>query len=315
MIIVTGGAGFIGSNIIRGLNEQGIEDILVVDNLARADKHRNLNALFIRDFLDKREFLEQLSRLKQVKTIFHQGACSSTTETDGRYMMENNYQFSKHLLHHCVEEKIDLLYASSASVYGNGEQGFREERACENPLNVYAFSKFMFDNYVRALHRQQRILSQVLGLRYFNVYGYQENHKGSMASVVYHFYQQLRAGGKMKLFEGSEDFRRDFVFIEDVVKMNLHFYQTKQSGIFNCGTGQARSFMDIAQTIQRLEEHAEIEMIPFPDHLKGKYQKFTEADLQALRSAGYEQDFYSLEEGIMRYYQMLQQQDGYFTYV
>ena len=162
MIIVTGGAGFIGSNIIRGLNEQGIEDILVVDNLDRADKHRNLNALFIRDFLDKREFLEQLPQLKQVKTIFHQGACSSTTETDGRYMMENNYQFSKHLLHHCVEEKIDLLYASSASVYGNGEQGFREERACENPLNVYAFSKFMFDNYVRALHRQQRVLSQVL---------------------------------------------------------------------------------------------------------------------------------------------------------
>ena len=314
MIIVTGGAGFIGSNIIRGLNERGREDILVVDNLENADKHRNLNTLYIADFVDKREFLERLPRLNEVETIFHQGACSSTTETDGRYMMNNNYQFSKTLLHHCLEHRINYLYASSASVYGNGDAGFREERACEYPLNVYAFSKFMFDNYVRQIQQQHRPASQVLGLRYFNVYGYQEHHKGSMASVVYHFYRQLQEGNHMKLFEGSEEFRRDFIFVEDVVDVNLHFYEHGQSGIYNCGTGQARSFTDIARVIQTLEPEAEIETIPFPDHLKGKYQTFTQADAHRLREAGYRAPFTTLEEGVKQYYQGLQQHGGWLPY-
>ncbi len=317
MIIVTGGAGFIGSNIVRALNARGHEDILVVDNLDKSEKHRNLNALFIADFIDKRAFLEQLPRLSKVETIFHQGACSSTTETDGRYMMENNYAFSKHLLHHCLDQKTNFLYASSASVYGNGEGGagtsaFSEQRANENPLNVYAFSKFMFDNYVRRLWETTKPASQVLGLRYFNAYGYQENHKGSMASVVYHFYRQLQEGNTMKLFAGSEDFRRDFIFIKDVVDVNMYFYDNGKSGIYNCGTGQARSFTDIARIIQRLEPEARIETIPFPDHLRGKYQTYTQADSHQLREAGYRPPFTSLEEGVTTYYRMLKEQGGLF---
>ncbi len=287
------------------------------DNLDQSEKHRNLNALFIADFIDKRAFLEQLPRLSDVATIFHQGACSSTTETDGRYMMENNYAFSKTLLHHCLDRKINFLYASSASVYGNGEgeagmSAFSEQRANENPLNVYAFSKFMFDNYVRRLQETTKPTSQVLGLRYFNAYGYQENHKGSMASVVYHFYRQLQEGNAMKLFAGSEDFRRDFIFIKDVVDVNMHFYANGQSGIYNCGTGQARSFTDIARVIQRLEPDAKIETIPFPDHLRGKYQTYTQADSHNLRESGYRTPFTSLEEGVTKYYRMLKEQGGWF---
>ena len=311
MVIVTGGAGFIGSNIIRGLNQIGIEDILVVDNLANAQKHLNLNRLIIKDFIDKQTFLQKLPTLSDVKTIFHQGACSSTTETDGVYMMQNNYEFSKVLLHHCLNKHIDFLYASSASVYGNGEQGFSEERNCEYPLNVYAFSKFMFDNYVRNIFRKGKPASQVLGLRYFNVYGYQENHKGSMASVIFHFYHQLKAGGKMKLFEGSENFLRDFVFVEDAVKVNLYFYQSKGHGIFNCGTGDARSFMDIAKIIQKIEPPASVDAIPFPEHLKGKYQTYTQANLNQLRKAGFQDAFVSLEQGVSQYYNQLNKSGGY----
>lgn len=309
MIIVTGGAGFIGSNLIWGLNQLGLDDILVVDNLADADKHRNLNSLRIADYLDKQEFLEQLPKLRQVKTIFHQGACSSTTETDGRYMMENNFQFSKQLLGYALEHGTDFLYASSASVYGDGSAGFVEDRACEWPLNVYAFSKFAFDNYVRRCLGQYA--SQVLGLRYFNVYGPQENHKGKMASVAYHLFGQLQQEKKMKLFAGSERFRRDFIHVQDIVAINLHFYRTRRSGIFNAGTGQARSFADIAQALKHLEPGGEIETIPFPEHLKGKYQEFTEADTTRLRQAGFEQEMTSLEEGVRRYYELWKRTGGY----
>ncbi len=311
MIIVTGGAGFIGSNLIKGLNNQGITDILVVDHLANAEKHLNLNRLQIADFIDKKEFLQRLPQLSDVETVFHQGACASTTETDGVYMMENNYEFSKKLLHHCLEHQINFLYASSASVYGNGSQGFREERVCEYPLNVYAFSKFMFDNYVRRIFSEQNPASQVLGLRYFNVYGAQENHKKSMASVAYHFYRQVNEAGSMKLFEGSENFLRDFIFVEDVVKVNLHFMQTGQSGIFNCGTGQARSFTDIASIVCEIEPEAQIAYIPFPEHLKRKYQTYTQADLTQLRKAGYKEKFRTLEEGVRKYYDILQKNDGF----
>ena len=309
MIIVTGGAGFIGSNLIWGLNQIGIEDILVVDNRSQADKHRNLNSLKIADFLDKEDFLAELPKLENVQTIFHQGACSSTTETDGRYMMENNYQFSKTLLHYSLENKIDFLYASSASVYGDGSAGFREEKTCEWPLNVYAFSKFSFDNYVR--QRLSQASSQVLGLRYFNVYGPQENHKGKMASVAFHLFGQLAQGQKMKLFAGSEGFRRDFIFVDDIVQMNLHFYQTKGSGIFNAGTGKARSFQDIATTLQQLEPEGQMEIIPFPDHLQGKYQEFTEADTDLLRKAGYQRPMTMLEDGVRQYYELWKRTGGY----
>ena len=204
MIIVTGGAGFIGSNLVKGLNQTGEEKILIVDHLSNASKHLNLNRLRYSDYLDKELLLEKLPSLPEPKVIFHQGACSDTTESDGRYMMDNNYEYSKTLLHYAMDRKIPFLYASSASVYGNGTNGFSEIPESEYPLNVYGFSKFSFDNYVRRFLPEAQ--SQILGLRYFNVYGPQETHKGRMASVAFHLFHQLRNGGSMNLFEGSEEF-------------------------------------------------------------------------------------------------------------
>ena len=220
----------------------------------------------------------------------------------------DNYEYSKTLLKHCLENKIDFLYASSAAVYGNGDNGFAEDPKAEYPLNVYGFSKFVFDNYVRHILPKAEI--QILGLRYFNVYGPQENHKGRMASVAFHLFNQLQDSGKMRLFEGSEKFRRDFINVADAVKINLHFFQTKSSGIFNAGTGKARSFADIARAMQSMYGSGEIEDIPFPGDLLGKYQKFTEASLDNLRVAGYIDDFMSLEEGVRQYYGQLSSSYG-----
>ena len=308
MIAVTGGAGFIGSNIIKGLNDAGEAEILVVDNLSNGEKHLNLNSLSIADYIDKNDYLSNLDKLQNVSTVFHQGACSSTTEQDGKYMMFNNYEYSKILLNYCLKNKINFIYASSASVYGKGEKGFIEERESEYPLNVYGFSKFAFDNYVRRILPKAE--SQVMGLRYFNVYGPQENHKGRMASVAFHLFHQLQETGKMKLFEGSAGFNRDFIHVADTVKINLHFYESKTSGIFNAGTGKTRSFEDIATTLQHLHGSGELENIPFPEDLRGKYQEFTEAGLKNLRSAGFTEEFMSLEEGVRQYYQQLSDTDG-----
>ena len=308
MIAVTGGAGFIGSNIIKGLNDTGEAEILVVDNLSNGEKHLNLNSLSIADYIDKNDYLSNLDKLQNVSTVFHQGACSSTTEQDGKYMMFNNYEYSKILLNYCLKNKINFIYASSAAVYGNGEKGFIEERESEYPLNVYGFSKFAFDNYVRRILPKAE--SQVMGLRYFNVYGPQENHKGRMASVAFHLFHQLQETGKMKLFEGSAGFNRDFIHVADTVKINLHFYESKTSGIFNAGTGKTRSFEDIATTLQHLHGSGELENIPFPEDLRGKYQEFTEAGLNNLRSAGFTEEFMSLEEGVRQYYQQLSDTDG-----
>ena len=308
MIVVTGGAGFIGSNIIRGLNDAGEENILVVDNLSNAQKHLNLNKLSFTDYMDKDDFLASLGKIKNVSTIFHQGACSSTTEQDGKYMMTNNYEYSKTLLNNCLKNKTNFLYASSAAVYGNGDNGFAEEPKSEYPLNIYGFSKFAFDNYVRRVLPEAEI--QILGLRYFNVYGPQENHKERMASVAYHLFNQLQNSGKMRLFQGSEEFRRDFIHVSDAVKINLHFYQNKSSGIFNAGTGKSRSFTDIALSMKDIHGSGEIEEIPFPKDLHGKYQKFTEASLVNIREAGYIEDFMSLEEGLKQYYDQLSSTNG-----
>ncbi|VAW90314.1 ADP-L-glycero-D-manno-heptose-6-epimerase [hydrothermal vent metagenome] len=309
MIIVTGGAGFIGSNIVKTLNERGREDILVVDDLKDGVKFRNISDCEIADYWDKDEFLAFIESGKnfplEVDAIFHEGACSSTTEWDGKYMMQNNFEYSKSLLHYCLEHKISYLYASSASVYGAGPN-FKEERQFEEPLNVYGYSKFLFDQYVRRILPSAE--SQVVGFRYFNVYGPREQHKGSMSSVAFHLNNQLLAGDEVvRLFEGCDGYgdgeqRRDFVYVSDVVDVNLWCFENPGcSGIFNLGTGRSQSFNDVANAVISYHNKGKLEYIPFPDHLKGSYQSFTEADIGALRTAGYSANFKTVEEGVHAY--------------
>jgi ADP-L-glycero-D-manno-heptose 6-epimerase len=310
MYIVTGGAGFIGSNIVRGLNRRGIADVLVVDDLEQGEKHLNLNGLAFADFVDYREFAPNLARFGRPEAVIHQGACSDTTEADGRYMMSVNYEYSKTLAEWCLTQRVPFLYASSAATYGDGKSGFREEPACEWPLNVYGFSKQLFDRWVRA--RLANAQSQLVGVRYFNVYGPQENHKGRMASVVFKFHQQATSEGKLRIFEGSDRFVRDFVHVDDAVEVNLHFLDHPgSSGIFNCGSGRAESFQRLAEVTARHYPGARIEYIPFPGDLRGKYQDYTCADLTALRRAGYRREFATLESGVASYVEVLRQSGGY----
>ena len=311
-IIVTGGAGFIGSNLVKTLNDQGHTDIIVVDDLEDGTKFRNIADCEIADYLDKDDFIERVKTNHnlpdKISAILHEGACSSTTEWDGRFMMENNYEYSKTLLHFCLDRSIPYLYASSASVYGAGRV-FKEERSYEQPLNVYGYSKFLFDQYVRRL--PTNTTSQVVGFRYFNVYGPREQHKGGMSSVAFHLNNQIKAGENPKLFQGCDgyedgDQHRDFIYVSDVVDVNLWFLQNpNKSGIFNLGTGQSQSFNDIANAVIHHHNTGSIEYIPFPEKLKGRYQSFTEADITALRDAGYDKPFLSVEEGVKRYMEIL----------
>ncbi len=320
--IITGAAGFIGSNLVKALNERGENNIIVVDNLKNADKFRNLADCDIADYLDKEEFSSKLDEGffdGLLAAVLHQGACSDTMESDGRYMMKNNYRYSLELLNYCQNEEVPLLYASSASVYGAGKV-FREGREFEAPLNVYGYSKFLFDQVVR--RRWSRDTVQIIGLRYFNVYGQREAHKGRMASVAYHLFNQYRAEGYVKLFEGCDGYAdgeqlRDFISVEDVVKVNMHFLDhPDQSGIFNLGTGKAQSFNDVAVatvntlrsaqgesalTLEEMQRQQLIRYIPFPEQLKGKYQSYTQADAGALRAAGYSEPFLGVEQGVARY--------------
>ena len=307
MHIVTGAAGFIGSNLVGRLNEAGIDDILAVDDLSQTDKFQNLRDRRIADFMDAAEFRDFVRRgvpgLK-IDAVYHQGACADTTEPDGKFMMDVNYSFSKELLRLALARESPFVYASSASVYGRTAECVEDPR-CESPLNVYAYSKLQFDRYVRRLPRP--LPSTVVGLRYFNVYGPGEAFKGRMASTIHQFHRQLRETGVARLFEGTDGFgpgeqRRDFVFVGDVAEVNLHFATGPLAdGIYNCGTGVDRSFNDIARTLIGLMGLGRIEYVAFPDDLRGKYQSFTRSDISRLRAAGYTRPFATLEEGIARF--------------
>ena len=312
MIIVTGGAGFIGSNLVLGLNQRGCDDIIVVDDLSNGVKYKNLVDCQIADYLDKKDFLQKIQQgffaAETIKAIFHLGACSTTTEWDGQYMMENNYEYTKILFHYCQADNIPLIYASSAAVYGS-DNNFKEQLEYEGPLNVYGYSKFQFDQYLR--RQQSKLTAQVVGLRYFNVYGPHEEHKGSMASVAFHLNNQINESGTIRLFEGCDgygngDQRRDFVYVGDVVDINLWFLDNPQvSGIYNTGTGRSQTFNDVANAVLAYHQKGQLEYISFPEHLKGCYQSFTEANLDNLRAAGCHHQFKSVEEGVRLYMEWL----------
>ncbi|KHK56110.1 ADP-L-glycero-D-manno-heptose-6-epimerase [Ralstonia sp. A12] len=332
-IVVTGAAGFVGANIVKALNERGETDIVAVDNLTRADKFRNLVDCEISDYLDKTDFVARLQRREfgRVRAIFHEGACSDTMETDGRYMMENNFRYTRALFEACLAQAVPFLYASSAATYGASE-AFVEVREHERPLNVYGYSKLLFDQIVRRAMRDAggKLPSQVAGFRYFNVYGPREAHKGRMASVAFHNFNEFRAHGRVKLFGEYNGYAagtqsRDFVSVEDVVRVNLHFFDhPERSGIFNLGTGHAQPFNDIAVAVintlreeigeaplplEALVSEGLIEYIPFPDALRGKYQCFTQANIDRLRQdGGYSAPFYTVGEGVSRYVRWLRTQ-------
>ena len=317
MIIVTGGAGFIGSNLVHELNRAGEADILIVDNLAPAPnlsgpKFLNLEGAQYSDYMDKRQFRDAMNRgdfaRDNIRAILHQGACSNTLEDDGRYMMDNNYTYSKELLHSALERRIPMVYASTAAVYG-ASTSFTEVPMNERPLNVYGYSKLVFDNYVRRMMSDMK--STVVGLRYFNVYGQREQHKGRMASVLHHFTKQLKDTGTIRMFEGSGGYadgeqRRDFVFVRDLARINMFFAGLLPDApspknihaVVNAGTGEARTFKAVAESLMRVHGPGKIEYIPFPGDLKNRYQHYTQADVAGLRAAGYTAPFTSLERGV-----------------
>ncbi len=315
MIIVTGGAGFIGSNLIKLLNQAGHKNIVAVDDLTDGTKFANLVDLDIADYMDKDEFLARVvagdpfEEWDEIEVIFHQGACSATTEWNGKFVMEVNYDYSKDLLYFCVARGIPFIYASSAATYGGRNDNFIEDRRFEQPLNVYGYSKFLFDEYVRRLLPTTN--SQIVGLKYFNVYGPREQHKGSMASVAFHLNNQMKDGQNPKLFEGCDGFgdggqTRDFVYVEDVCKVNIWFWKNAgKSGIYNCGTGRAEPFLNVAEAVVKHHGRGQVEFIPFPDHLKGRYQSYTQADLTKLRATGCDVQFRSVAEGVAEYMEWL----------
>ena len=313
MIVVTGSNGFIGSNLIKGLNEIGYKNIIAVDDQDDPELKENIAHCDVQDFLNIDEFINLIRNNEidgtKIRAIFHQGACSNTMEWDADFLYSNNLFYSKELLNFSRKTKTPLIYASSASVYGAGKI-FKESVEYEDPINLYAYSKFKFDQLVR----QELIKSesQIVGLRYFNVYGPQEQHKGTMASVAFHLHNQLKDNEEIKLFEGSDDYddgeqRRDFIYVEDVVKVNLWFLKNqKVSGIFNVGTGNSQTFNEVAHSVINWNKRGKINYVPFPEKLKGAYQSYTQADISKLRKAGYKDEFLNVQEGVKKYLDRLE---------
>ncbi len=313
MIVVTGSGGFIGSNLIKGLNEIGYKNIIAVDDQDNPELKENIVHCDVKDFLNIDEFIYLIRNNEiegtKIRAIFHQGACSNTMEWDADFLYKNNLLYSKELLKFSQQTKTPLIYASSASVYGAGKI-FKESVDYEDPINLYAYSKFKFDQLVR----QELIKSetQIVGLRYFNVYGPQEQHKGTMASVAFHLHNQLKDNDEIKLFEGSDGYddgeqRRDFIYVEDVVKVNLWFLENeKVSGIFNVGTGKSQTFNEVADSVINWNNRGKINYVPFPEKLKGAYQSYTQADISKLRKAGYKDEFLNVQEGVKKYLDRLE---------
>ena len=322
MYIVTGGAGFIGSNLVHELNRHGITDILIVDNFSDPRKLFNLHGAQFTDYMDKREFRKALTQkalgIPRVKAIFHQGACSNTLVDDGVYMMDNNFTCSKEILNYAIEQGAPLIYASTAAVYGlSGPGHFTPTRENEKPLNIYGFSKLAFDQHFRHRMAKEALPISVVGLRYFNVYGPREGHKGRMASVIHHFSSQILENRKVTLFEGSGGYgdgeqRRDFVFVGDLARLNMFFaqvgpYSPQGPGqmrlyqtVVNAGSGKARTFNEVVKALMKVHGEAEIEYMPFPTDLNARYQHFTEADLTGLRETGCDLEFTQLEDGVRK---------------
>ncbi|MGD0788176.1 MAG: ADP-glyceromanno-heptose 6-epimerase [Terracidiphilus sp.] len=320
MLIVTGGAGFIGSNLVHELNAYGIAEILVVDGFANVKKFQNLHGARYVDCMDKREFRRAIGEdalgAGRIEAILHQGACSNTLEDDGVYMMDNNFQYTKEVLAFAIRQGAPLVYASSAAVYGlSGPGHFAPTIANERPLNIYGFSKLAFDHYLRHQLAQGRVPITAVGLRYFNAYGPREQHKGRMASVIHHFSKQMKETGKVRLFNGSGGFgpgeqRRDFVYVRDLARMNMFFAQIgpwaprpgeaakPYRGVVNAGSGVSRSFNDVARALMAVHGEVPVEYIPFPADLEGRYQHFTEADLTSLRGLGCDLETTALEAGV-----------------
>jgi len=327
MLIVTGGAGFIGSNLVHELNANGISDILVVDNFANAKKFQNLHGARYVDFMDKQEFRRAIAEdalgAGKVEAILHQGACSNTLEDDGVYMMDNNFQCTKEVLAYAIREGAPLVFASTAAVYGlSGPGQFTPTIENERPLNIYGFSKLVFDHYFRNQLALGQVPITAVGLRYFNVYGPREQHKGRMASVIHHFSKQMKETGKVRLFAGTGGFgdgeqRRDFVYVRDLARLNMFFAQIgpyapkagetakTYRGVANAGSGVSRTFNDVAHALMAVHGESDIEYIPFPGDLEGRYQHFTEADLTGLRELGCSVEMTPLEEGIVETYATL----------
>jgi ADP-L-glycero-D-manno-heptose 6-epimerase len=308
MILLTGAAGFIGSNIMRSLNDAGRDDVIVVDDLSDGTKCGNLADLQFADYIDAAELSQHVDDLPRLDGILHQGACVDTTAKDGRAVMETNFAFSKRLLSVAERQRCPFVYASSAAVYGRGKNGFREELACEDARTPYAFSKWAFDQYVRRFLPKAK--TKIAGLRYFNVYGPREAHKGRMASVAWHAFAAVRRSERPAMFEGSERFLRDFIYIDDVARINLFFLGLDQKcgppgGIYNVGTGNPRSFADLVAAVAKVSGGKSPMTIPFPEDLQGQYQEYTCADITRLRAAGWSQPFTSLEDGVERYWETI----------
>jgi ADP-L-glycero-D-manno-heptose 6-epimerase len=308
MIVVTGGAGFNGSNLVHELNRRGRDDIVVVDALSDGRKFSNIATARIADYLDVEEFRRWFAADRDpydnIERVYHLGACSTTTEWDGRMMLDLNFAYSRDLIRYCLKRTVPIVYASSAAIYGGGSV-FSEDVENEKPLNVYGYSKRLLDCFTR--NQLASAGSQLVGLRYFNVYGPREHHKGQMASVASHLNQQLLDSGKVKLFEGCHGYgageqSRDFIYVGDAVDTTLWFSEHPgRSGIFNCGTGRAQSFNEVAAAVLDWHGRGEIEYIPFPVQLLDSYQSFTQADLSRLHAIGCELDCLGVSEGVHSY--------------